>query len=177
MNLNLNFSESKPINLVNVENMRKITVKTSDTEGHKNPVRIITKRCDSFGVKSDVKYNTKSISIILDEDSVEQLKEIILKCEEHLKTNLSKILYERDDGTTTIYPKIRDWSIFYGEDNMEIDPMKYFRKSCEVKAVLEIEGIILKEDTEGCKASLQVKIYEAKVYKKVYKHVRILDME
>ena len=149
-------------------------MKTNDGK----PVRIITKKCDSFGVKRSEKYDSKSISIILDEDSVDDIWKIILKIEEHLKKPLSKILYERDDGngghTTTIYPKIRDWSIFYDENENEIDPMVYERKNCEVKAVLEIEGILLKEDGN---ASLQVRVYEAKVCKRRYEHVRILDME
>lgn len=113
------------------------------------------------------------MSTVLDEDSVKILKEIIEKCEEHLKTSLSKILYERDDGTTTIYPKIRVYSVFYDENNLQIDPMKYFRKSCVIKAVLEIQGILVKEDDY----KLQVKIYEAMVRKKVYEHYKILDME
>ena len=130
-----------------------------------------------FGVKRSEKYD--SISIILDEDSVDDIWKIILKIEEHLKKPLSKILYERDNGTeghtTTIYPKIRDWYIFYDENENEIDPMVYERKNCKVKAVLEIEGILLKEDGN---ASLQIRrVYEAKVCKRRYEHVRILDME
>ena len=121
MNLNLNFSEPKSIN---VDNVKKISVKTNDGK----PVRIITKKCDSFGVKRSEKYDSKSISIILDEDSVDDIWKIILKIEENLKKPLSKILYERDDGngghTTTIYPKIRDIS----ENESEIDPMVYEKK-------------------------------------------------
>ena len=74
--------------------MKKISVKTNDGK----PVRIITKKCDSFGVKRSEKYDSKSISIILDEDSVDDIWKIILKIEENLKKPLSKILYERDDG-------------------------------------------------------------------------------
>ena len=69
---------------------------------------------------------------------------------------MSKVLYERDDGTVKIYPKIRDWSVFYDENNNEIDPMDYFQKRCEVKCVLEIEGILLKEDTEVRNIILQI---------------------
>ena len=64
-----------------------------------------------------------------------------------------------------------------GGNREKIDPMKYERKNCEIKAVLEIEGILLKEDTEGHTANLQVKIYEAMVREKVCEHVWILDME
>ena len=47
---------------------------------------------------------------------------------------LSKILYERDDGTVTIYVKIRDRSVFYEvyeEGNLEIDPLKYVEKDSD----------------------------------------------
>ena len=137
-------------------------------------MRIATKKCDSFGVKKSERFDAKSMSIVLDEDSIKTFKEIFATCKEHLGKPLSKILYERDDGTTTIYPKIRDWSVFFDEAGNEIDVMeKYERKKCEVKAVWEIEGVILKED----KISLQVSVYEAMVRKKVYEHVRILGME
>ena len=104
------------------------------------------------------------------------MKEIILKIEDHLKKSLSKILYERDNGTTTIYPKIRPRSKFCevtDGNRIEIDPIKYERKSCEIKTVLEIEGVILKDD----KISLQVKIHEAMIREKVYEHFWVLDME
>ena len=97
------------------------------------------------------------MSIILDEDSVNELKEIILKIEEHLKTKLSKVLYERNDGTTTIYPKIIG-PCFTERIIWKSILWNIFEKDV-VKAVLEIEGIILKEDGN---ASLQVKIYKAK---------------
>ena len=91
-------------------------MKTTDEK----PVRIITKTCDSFGVRRDERYDSKWTSIVLDEDSVDVLKKIISHCEEHLKKPLSKILYERDDGTVTVYVKVRDRSVFYAEGN-EID--------------------------------------------------------
>ena len=103
--MSLNFSEPKSINLNNV---KKIYVETIDGK----PFRIITKKCDSFGVKKSEKFNSKSISIILDEDSAIEMKRIIKVCEEHLKTSLSKILYERKDGSVTLYPKIREFDQF-----------------------------------------------------------------
>ena len=63
--------------------------------------------------------------------------------------------------------------MFYDENGAEIDPMVFEGKRCELKAVLEIEGIIVSED----KSSLQLKVYEAMIRKKVYEHVRILDMK
>ena len=157
----------------NVENVKKIFVITNDDK----PVQMVTKKCDSFGVKKSEKYETKTISIVLDEDSSNEMKRIISVCEEHLKRPLTKILYERNDDTVTIYPKIRDFeefrSVFYDEKGEEIDPMNFKKKHCEIKAVLEIEGILVREDS----ASLQVKIYECMVRKKVYEHTRILNME
>ena len=83
---------------------------------------------------------------------------------------MSKILYEREDGSVTIYPKIRDFeeykSVFYDEKGEEIDVMEFEGKRCEIKAVLEIEGIILSKD----KSSLQIRVYEAMVRKKIYEH-------
>ena len=144
--------------------------------GDGNPVRIVTKKCESFGVKKSEKFGTKSLSIILDEDSKNEFENIIENCKDHLKTNLSKVLYERNDGSVTIYPKTRDFeefrSVFYDEKGMEIDPMRFGGKRCELKTVLEIEGILVKE--EDSSASLQVKIYEAMLKEKVYKHKRVL---
>ena len=169
--MSLKFGEPKTLN--NMENVKKIGVKTNDEK----PLRIVTKKCLSYGVKKSEKYNSKTVSIVLDEDSVKELRNVIENCEDHLKTSLSKILYEREDGSVTIYPKIRDFeeykSVFYDEKGVEIDPMELEGKRCEIKCVLEIEGIILSED----KSSLQVRIYEAMVRKKVYEHKKILDMK
>lgn len=81
LNLNLNFSEPK---LINIEDMKRISVKTNDG----NPVRIITRKCDFFGVEKSERFNSKSMSVILDEDSANDMKKIILKIEEHLKRPL-----------------------------------------------------------------------------------------
>ena len=80
-------------------------------------------------MKKSEKYNSKTVSIVLDEDSKKELKNIIENCEKHLGKSLSKILYEREDGSTTIYPKIRDVeeykSVFYDENGTEIDAMEF----------------------------------------------------
>ena len=166
----MKFGDPKPLKNMDV---KKISVETEDG----NPVRIVTKKCESFGVKKSEKFGTKSMSIILDEDSKNEFENIIENCEDHLKMNLSKILYERNDGSVTLYPKIRDFeefrSVFYDEKGVEIDLMKFEGKRCELKAVLEIEGILVKEE-EDSSASLQVKIYEAMLKEKVYEHERVL---
>ena len=138
---------------------------------------MVTKKCLSFGVKKSEKFGTKTISVVLDENSKNELKNIIENCEKYLGKSLSKILYEHKDGSVTIYPKIRDFeeykSVFYDEKGEEIDVMEFEGKRCKIKAVLEIEGIILSED----KSSLQIRVYEAMVRKKVYEHKRILDVK
>ena len=163
--MSLKFSEPKSIN---IGGMKKITVKTDEGK----PLYIVTEKCHSFGVKKDERFKTTSMSLVLNENSIKTFEENIDLCEKHLGKSLSKVLYRRDDGTVTVYPKFKKFTKFY-EDGEEIDPMKYERKNCDVKAVLEIEGIVL----NGEKANLQVKIYEAMVRKKVYEHVRLLDLE
>ena len=125
--MSLKFGEPKT--LTAMENVKKISVRTEDGK----PLRIVTKKCLSYGVKKSEKYNSKTVSIILDEDSKNEMKKIIKDREKHLKTSLSKILYERNDGSVTIYPKIRDFeeyrSVFYDEKGVEIDPMKFEKKN------------------------------------------------
>ena len=113
------------------------------------------------------------MSIVLDETSVKKFEDIINRCEKELgKSHSSKVLYRRDDGTVTIYPKFKKHTKIY-ENGEEIEPAKYARKNCDVKAVLEVEGIIL----NGEKTNLQVKVYDAIVREKTYEHVRLVDME
>ena len=59
------------------------------------------------------------------------------------------------------------------EADGEIDPSEYEDRRCNVKAVLEIGGILL----NGEKTSLQLKLYEALVKEHVYKHVCLVDMK
>ena len=166
----LKFSEVKALK----NGAKKIFVRSGEGE----PLRIVTEKCLSYGVKKSEKYNTKTISVVLGENSRKELEAVIEKCGGHLEKPLSKVLYEREDGSATIYPKIREYeeyrSVFYGENSSEIDPMKFEGKHCEIKCVLEIEGIIIGEEE---KASLQLRVYEAMVRKKVYEHKRILNMK
>ena len=166
----LKFSEVKVLK----NGVKKIFVRSDEGE----PLRIVTEKCLSYGVKKSEKYSTKTISVVLDENSRKELEAVIEKCEGHLEKTLSKVLYEREDGSATIYPKIREYeeygSVFYGENGSEIDPMEFEGKHCEIKCVLEIEGMIIGEEE---KASLQLRVYEAMVRKKVYEHKRILNMK
>ena len=138
---------------------------------------IPTGKCFSFGVRKDVKFGTVTMSIVLDETTVEVIEKVIFKAEKHLGKRLSKVLYRRKDGTTTIHAKLEKFKSkiltkFYQEEK-EIDPMIYEGKHCEVKAALLISGISVRED----KANLQVKVYEAMVKEKKYERVRLLDMK
>ena len=110
------------------------------------------------------------MSLVLDEESLGTLKDIIRQCEDHLGHPLTKrVFYGNDDNT--IYPKLKPWTKFY-EDDDEIDVLEYEEKVCDVKAVLEIGGILLNGDN----AILQLKVYEALVKEHVREHVRLVDM-
>lgn len=54
-----------------------------------------------------------------------------------------------------------------------MDASKYENRACDVKAVLEIGGILL----NGDKTSLQLKVYEALVREHEYEHVRLISTE
>ena len=163
-------SEPKDIGIAGV---RKVEIRRKDGKS----LFVPTGKCFSYGVKKDLKYGTVSMSLVLDDGVVKALEDVISQCEEHLGKTLSNVLYRRNDGTTTVYAKLRMakgkvLSKFY-EDGKEIDPLDYEGKHCVVKAVLAIEGVILSEG----RTNLQVKVYEAMVRKKIYEHVRLLDLE
>ena len=151
---------------LNINNMKLIPMKTNDDK----QLFVKTGKCFSFGVKKDRKFKTISMSLILDDESSKTLKDIVDQCESHLGRSLTKkLFYGKDDKT--IYPKLKTNTKFYETDG-EIDPLKYEDKCCDVKAVLEIGGILLNGDS----ASLQIKIYEALVKEHVREHVRLVDM-
>ena len=152
---------------LNVGGMKLIPMKTNDDK----QLFVKTDKCFSFGVKKDKKFKTVSMSLILDDESSKQLKDIVKQCEDHLGSSLTKrVFYGNDDKT--IYPKLKPSTKFYETDG-EIDPLKYEDKICDVKAVLEIGGILLNGDD----ASLQLKVYEALVKEHVREHVRLVDMK
>ena len=151
---------------LNVGGMEMIPMKTNDDK----QLFVKTGKCFSFGVKKDRKFKTISMSLILDDESSKTLKDIVDQCESHLGRSLTKkLFYGKDDKT--IYPKLKPSTKFYELDG-EIDVLKYEDKICDVKAVLEIGGILLNGDN----ASLQVKVYEALVKEHVREHVRLVDM-
>ena len=159
------FETVKPLN---VGGMKMIPVKTN--EGKQVFVR--TDKCFSFGVKKDKKFKTISMSLVLDENSTKTLENIIARCEEHLGRPLSKKVSYRKDDKVTVCPKFKANTKLY-ETEGEINPMKYEDKRCDVKAVLQIGGILL----NGNAASLQMKVYEALVKEHVYEHMRLVDMD
>ena len=151
---------------LNVAGMKLIPIKTNDDK----QVFVKTNKCFSFGVKKDKEFKTVSMSLVLDEESSKTLKGIVRQCEDHLGHSLTKrVFYGHDDNT--IYPKLKPSTKFYEVDG-EIDVSKYEEKVCDVKAVLEIGGILLNGDN----ASLQLKVYEALVKEHVREHVRLVDM-
>ena len=167
---NLKLSEPSSIN---IGGLKKITIRKEDGK----PLVIATGKCFFFGVKKDTKYKSVSMSLALDHVTVRTFETILAQCEKHLGKPLSKLLYRRDDGTVTIYAKLKmaKGEILSKFDKVreEIDLMTYEGKHCEVKAALAIEGVILSRE----KANLQVKIHEAMIREKVYEHVRLQDLE
>ena len=110
------------------------------------------------------------MSLVLDDESLKTLKNIAKECEDHLGRLLTKKLFYGDYGNM-IYPKLKPYVKFYDTEG-EIDVFKYEEKMCDVKAVLEVGGILLNGDN----VSLQVKVYEALVKDHVREHVRLVDM-
>ena len=132
---NLKLSESSSIN---IGGLKKITIRKEDGK----PLVIATGKCFFFGVKKDTKYMSGLTSLDLNDVTVRTFETILAQCEKHLGKPLSKLLYRRDDGTVTIYSKLKVakgeiLSKFY-KDREEIDPMTYEGKHCEVKAALAI---------------------------------------
>jgi hypothetical protein len=83
---------------------------------------------------------------------------------------LNPLYFKKDEnkkpipGTCpTLYPKLLESkklgkivSLFFDENGQQLDPLKYMKKYCYVKAALKIESIFV-----GSKISFQVKLYEA----------------
>ena len=152
---------------LNINNMKLIPIKTNNDE----QVLVKSDKCFSFGVKKDKKFKTVSMSLILDNDTTKTLKDIVKQCESHLDRSLTKKVFYGNDEKT-IYPKLKPSTKFYELDD-EVDVSKYEDKICDVRAVLEIGGILLNGDS----VSLQIKVYEALVKEHVREHVRLVDMK
>ena len=112
------------------------------------------------------------MSLVLDAESVKTLENIVAQCEEYLGRPLSKKVFYGEDDKVIVYPKLKDSTKFH-ETKGEIDPIEYEDRKCDVKAVLEIGGILLNGDA----ASLQMKVYEALVKEHVREHVRLVYMD
>ena len=151
---------------INVSGMEMIPIKTMNDK----PYYLKTGKCFSYGVKRDNKFNTLSMSLKLDEETLKTLKNIVKECEDHLGCELTRKLFYGDDGNT-IYPKLKPSVKFY-EVGGEVNVSDYKDKCCDVKAVLEVTGILFNGDKTG----LQVKVYEALVKESVREHVRLVDM-
>ena len=108
------------------------------------------------------------MSLKLDEHSVQAVQGIVEQCEQHLGTPLTKQVLYSDNR---VYPKFKATAKLFETDG-EVDPSKYEERHCDVKAALEIGGILL----NGEKTSLQLKLYEALVKEHVYEHVHVMEM-
>ena len=161
--MSIQFKAEKPLS---VSGMKMVPIKTTDDK----QVFVKTGKCFSFGVKKDKKFETVSMSLVLDEESLKTLKNIVEECEDHLGRSLTKKLFYGNDENT-VYPKLKPCVKFYETDG-EIDVFKCEDKICDVKVVLEVGGILLNGDN----VSLQIKVYEALVKEHVRKHVRLVDM-
>ena len=150
---------------LNVGGMQMIPIKTNDDKS----VFLKTDKCFSFGVKKDKRLKMTLMSLKLDDVTTVSLKNIIDQCEQHLGSPLSKKVFYKDN---TIYPKFKATTKLYEGVN-EVDHSKYEDRACDVKAVLEIGGILL----NGDQTSLQVKVYEALVREHVCEHVRMVETE
>ena len=160
--MSLKFGEAKSIN---VGDIQIVPIRTEEDK----PFYVTTNKCFSFGVKHEDKFNTTSMSLKLDDAATTSLQGIIDQCETHLGKPLSKKVFYKGN---TIYPKFKaDTKHYEGAD--EVDASKYEGQMCDVKAVLEIGGILL----NGDKTSLQLKVYEALVQEHVREHVCLIGTE
>ena len=157
--MSLKFGEVKDIN---VGGMQIVPIRMEDDK----PFYVTTGKCFSFGVKHKKKFKTASMSLKLDDGSASRLQDILDQCGEDMGAPLTKRLFYKDN---TIYPKLRPTSKLY-EGTEEVDVSKYGDRACDVKAVLEMGGILL----NGDKTSLQVKVYKALVRDPVQEHVRLI---
>ena len=160
--MSLKFGEVKDIN---VGGMQIVPIRTEDDK----PFYVTTGKCFSFGVKHEKKFKAASMSLKLDHESATSLQSVLDQCGEHMGAPLMKKLFYKDN---TIYPKLKPTSKLY-EGAVEVDVSKYKDRACDVKAVLEIGGILL----NGDKTSLQVKVYEALVREPVREHIRLISTE
>ena len=158
--MSLKFEAAKSLN---VGGMKMIPVKTNEDK----PVFLKTDKCFSFGVKKDKRFKTTSMSLKLDVTTA-GLQSILEQCEFHLGKPLTKRVFYKDN---TVYPKFKAATKLY-EGADKVDSSEYEDRCCDVKAVLEIGGILL----NGDQTSLQLKLYEVLVKEHAREHVRLVDM-
>ena len=159
--------------LLNDAKTKLIPIKTEDDK----QLFVKTGKCYSYDVKGYRKRygrsRSNSMFLTLDDDTLKQLKTIVKQCEDHLGRPLTFSPFCGDDGNK-ISPKIKKDTKFYEAENGEIDPLKYERKQCDVKVVLEIDGILIRHFTRA--TSLRLKVYEVLVKERV-RHIKLVDME
>ena len=87
----MSFKLSTPKPLSN--NISKIWITTNDDE----PLFLETEKCYSYGVKRNEKFNTLSMSLILDETTKQKLQNFITETE----IELSKNFYGKNETRST----------------------------------------------------------------------------
>ena len=145
--------------------MKIIPIRTEDDK----PLYVTTGKCFSFGVKQEKKFKTTSMTLKLDDATTASLQSILDQCGQHLGAPLTKKVFYKDN---TVYPKFKPHTKLYEGAN-EVEASKYENPTCDVKAVLEVGGILLNSE----KASLQLKVYEVLVKEHEYEHVRLISTE
>ena len=149
-NVRLKFTEPRQIGNGDITKINIIN------EG--NYVTIPARRCLSYGVlERDRGYDAYSIQLILDESTIQTFEFIISQCESHLGRPLSRFLFRRRDKYTTIYVKLRSFSNLY-EGGVEIDPVRYVGKRCDVEGTLVVEGVFVDNNV-----NLRVRIGDAEL--------------
>ena len=93
--MSFKLSTPKPLNYN--PNISKIWITTETDE---EPLYLETKKCFSYRVRRNEKFNTLTMSLILDETK-ENLEEVISECESKLSQPLFKIFYGKNQDTIT----------------------------------------------------------------------------
>ena len=95
-----------------------IPIRTDDGK----PLYLTTGKCFSYGVKHDKEFDTKSMSLKLDDVTVKSLQAILAECGEHVGAPLTKRFFYDDK---TIYPKLKPTSKLYEGVN-EVSVSEYW---------------------------------------------------
>ena len=160
----------------NVGNFKKTMISTKHSDGTSGKLISPAEECFSLGVQKSDRYDSYSMPLVLKNDGnvVRGLKEIIQQCKQHVSEEgeFGNCLYERNNGTSTVYSKLGNYQGEFStklfESGVEVDPLKYLNARCNVRAAVGVESILV-----GNSVSLQLKVYEAEIkpLRKEYKRL------